>query len=63
MATENNCACADCKHNREQMCTSPAIELSFSENGETCECKTYESIEQQFGSQPPSLGLGAPKGF
>jgi len=63
MATENHCACVDCKHNQQEMCVSPAIELSYGADGKTCTCNTYESMEQQFGSQPPNLGLGAPQEY
>jgi hypothetical protein len=61
MATENNCACADCKYNQQQMCTAPAIELDYGEDGQSCKCTTYEPIEQNVGLAPP--GLGAPRGY
>jgi hypothetical protein len=61
MATENNCACVDCRFNDDQVCGAPAIELTYGQDGKSCECTTYEPMEQQRGSVPP--GLGAPRGY
>jgi hypothetical protein len=56
MATENNCACVDCKYNEDEMCTAPGIDLEYGPDGRSCVCKTYDPIREQQGVIPPNLG-------